>query len=43
MLGENKEAFWFPMGAGIIGGLVMSIVGIFIYLPIFTLKKEKKK
>ena len=43
MLGENKEAFWFPMGAGIIGGLVMSIVGIFIYLPIFTLKKEKEK
>lgn len=43
MLGENKEAFWFPMGAGIIGGLVMSIVGIFIYLPIFALKKEKKK
>ena len=43
MLGENKEAFWFPMGAGIIGGLVMSIVGIFHYLPIFALKKEKKK
>ena len=39
MVGTGKEAFWFPLAAGTIGGLVMSIIGIFIYLPIFTLKK----
>jgi len=41
MVGEGKEAFWFPLAAGTIGGLVMSIVGIFIFLPIFTLKKKR--
>ena len=41
MVGTGKEAFWFPLAAGTIGGLVMSIVGIFIFLPIFTLKKVK--
>ena len=40
MVGTGKEAFWFPLAAGSIGGLVMSIVGIFIFLPIFTLKKR---
>ena len=43
MVGTGKEAFWFPLAAGTIGGLVMSIVGIFIFLPIFTLKKQKKR
>lgn len=41
MIGQDKEAFWFPLAAGTIGGLVMSIFGIFIYLPIFTLKKTQ--
>lgn len=40
MLGSDKEAFWFPLAAGTIGGLTMSILGIFLYLPIFTLKKK---
>ena len=39
MLGPDKEAFWFPLAAGTIGGLAMSILGIFLYLPLFTLKK----
>lgn len=43
MLGPDKEAFWFPMAAGTIGGLIMSILGIFLYLPIFTLKRSGKK
>lgn len=43
MVGTGKEAFWFPLAAGTIGGLVMSIVGIFIFLPIFTLKKESAR
>lgn len=40
MVGNEKEGFWFPLSAGTIGGLIMSIVGIFIFLPIFTLKKR---
>ena len=40
MVGTGKEAFWFPLAAGTIGGLAMSIVGLFIFLPIFTLKKQ---
>ncbi|MDR1407997.1 MAG: efflux RND transporter permease subunit [Tannerella sp.] len=40
MLGETKEAFWFPLAAGTIGGLLMSMAGIFFYLPIFLLKKS---
>ena len=42
MIGEEKEGFWFPLAAGTIGGLVMSVVGIFFYLPIFSLKKVRK-
>ena len=38
MVGTGKEAFWFPLAAGTIGGLIMSIIGIFIFLPLFTLK-----
>jgi len=40
MVGTGKEGFWFPLAAGTIGGLVMSILGIFVFLPIFTLKKR---
>lgn len=43
MLGPEKEGFWFPLAAGTIGGLLMSLIGIFFYLPIFALKKERKR
>lgn len=36
--GQN-EVFWFALGVGTIGGLLFSLIGILIYLPIFTLKK----
>lgn len=42
MVGEGKEAFWFPLAAGTIGGLMMSVIGIFLFLPIFSLKKQKR-
>lgn len=42
MVGDGKEVFWFPLAAGTIGGLVMSILGIFLFLPIFSLKKQKR-
>lgn len=41
MLGETKEAFWFPLAAGTIGGLLMSVAGVFLYLPIFSLRKRE--
>ena len=36
-----KKPFGSLLAAGTIGGLIMSILGIFFYLPIFTLKKER--
>ena len=36
----QTEVFWFALGAGTIGGLLFSLVGILIYLPLFTLKKK---
>ena len=49
MIGD-KTPFWFPLAAGTIGGLVMSVIGIFIYLPVLSvsgiirkgLDREKK-
>jgi multidrug efflux pump subunit AcrB len=32
--GQN-EAFWFALGVGTIGGLMMSLIGIIFYLPLF--------
>ena len=44
MLGESKEAFWFPLAAGTIGGLIVSLVGIFCFLPLFMgIGKIKKQ
>jgi multidrug efflux pump subunit AcrB len=33
MTGLAREGFWFPLAAGTIGGLIMSLVGIFVFLP----------
>ncbi len=38
LLTEEKEAFWFPLAAGTIGGLLMSVLAIFLFLPVFQLK-----
>ena len=38
LLGADKEAFWFPLAAGTMGGLILSLLGIFVYLPLFTLQ-----
>ncbi len=43
MVGQGKESFWFPLAIGTIGGLVMSILGIFVYLPIFALRLPSTK
>ena len=40
MVGLDREAFWFPLAVGTIGGLTMSFVGIFLYLPLFLIKRR---
>ncbi len=35
LLGELKEAFWFSLASGTIGGLIFSILAIVIFLPVF--------
>lgn len=40
MIGTDKESFWFPLAAGTIGGLIISLIGIFFLLPILSLKKK---
>lgn len=39
--GGQNEAFWFSFAAGSIGGLLFSLIGIFIYLPVFIVKSNK--
>ncbi len=43
MIGTDKESFWFPLAAGTIGGLVMSLIGVFFLLPVLTLKKRQPR
>jgi multidrug efflux pump subunit AcrB len=38
--GGQNEAFWFSFAAGSIGGLLFSLIGIFIYLPVFIVEKS---
>lgn len=44
LIGE-KEGFWFPLAAGTIGGLIFSIIGLFVCLPIFLgiVAKQKRR
>ncbi len=37
--GGQKESFWFTLAAGTIGGLIFSIVGIILALPVALIKK----
>lgn len=37
----QKEAFWFSFAVGSIGGLLFSLVAIFLYLPLFMVKSNK--
>ena len=38
-----KESFWYPLAAGTIGGLIISLVGIYFFLPLFMGIGKKKK
>ena len=43
IVSSEAEGFWFPMAVGTIGGLVMSLVGIVLFLPVFCLRKSDLK
>ncbi|MBU2903435.1 efflux RND transporter permease subunit [Arenibacter algicola] len=38
--GGQNEVFWFSFAAGSIGGLLFSLLGIMIYLPLFITKRN---
>lgn len=43
VIGSSRESFWFPLAAGTMGGLIMSLTAIMILLPIMILPKPKRK
>ncbi|GAB2565863.1 efflux RND transporter permease subunit [Spirosoma areae] len=38
----EQEAFWYALGIGTIGGLLMSLIAVGIYLPLFLLISQNK-
>ncbi len=42
MVGLDKESFWFPLAAGTVGGLIFSLVSLFLLFPLLVLKKNSK-
>lgn len=34
LIGEQKDVFWFSFAAGTIGGLIFSLIALFIYFPL---------
>ncbi|WP_240625714.1 efflux RND transporter permease subunit [Spirosoma pollinicola] len=38
----EQEAFWYALGIGTIGGLLMSLVAVGIYLPLFLMTKQSQ-
>jgi len=42
LIGE-KQPFWFSLAAGTIGGLIFSLVGIMVYLPLFLKLRIKNE
>jgi len=43
LIGSTKEAFWYPLAAGTIGGLLFSILGIILFLPVFLNVSKRNK
>lgn len=42
LIGEQRESFWFPLAAGTIGGLIMSVAGIWLFLPLMAIRKLER-
>lgn len=43
LLTGKEERFWFALAAGTIGGLVFSLIGLFVYQPIMLRRGERGK
>ena len=43
MIGKYKESFWFPLAAGTTGGLIFSLIALFVFLPLFMGVGKKEK
>ena len=43
MVGFDKESSWFPLAAGSIEGLIMFVVGIWVFLPLLVVKRKELK
>ncbi|MCF0191448.1 MAG: efflux RND transporter permease subunit [Marinilabiliaceae bacterium] len=41
VIGTSHETFWYSLSMGVIGGLIFSIVGLVLFLPLFSLSKRK--
>ncbi|MDR0560206.1 MAG: efflux RND transporter permease subunit, partial [Prevotellaceae bacterium] len=41
MTGEYREAFWFPLAAGTVGGLIVSFLALALFLPLFMGVKKQ--
>lgn len=40
IIGTIHESFWYPLAMGIIGGLVFSVIGLILFLPIFCISPK---
>lgn len=41
LIGDTREGFWFPLAAGTMGGLLMSLLAILFLLPIMIIPKKE--
>ncbi|MCF6407501.1 efflux RND transporter permease subunit [Chitinophaga filiformis] len=42
MLNGQEQGFWFTLSAGTIGGLLFSVLGAFVFLPLCLIPKDKQ-
>ena len=42
LIGTSKESFWFPLAAGTIGGLAVSLLAVILLLPLLLLRRYPK-
>ncbi|PSL24442.1 efflux RND transporter permease subunit [Chitinophaga ginsengisoli] len=42
MLNGEEQGFWFTLSAGTIGGLLFSVLGAFLFLPLCLIPKDKQ-
>jgi multidrug efflux pump subunit AcrB len=40
IIGGQNEVFWFSLAAGTIGGLLLSMIGVFFFLPMMAIRKR---